>query len=234
MASKEPFLPIPTEEVVDIERSTVSSIPTAATYNPNFSVPIATSSTFVEHLNVDVTGNRVNDDEFPNTAGQHMMCFNCCCDFRRAVLIVNGISIGLKLLEMMGIAIMASYLKKNVDEIEYDLDDDNAVKTLDSLVKGGLLGFFEVILEVLETINIGLYICGIYGALKFKEWGIITAACAYAFQLVLGIISFDIGNIIVTSCFLYPHFFMLKLMRAGIMTEYNYHKFASCCGDRKL
>ena len=230
MASKEAFLPVPTEE--DIERS-AASIPTVPSYGPSGVVSSMTgSSTFVEHLNVEA--NAVRDDDFPSTVGQHMMCCNCCCDFRRAVLIVNGISIGIKLLAMMGFAIVASYVEKNIDDIEADMDDDEAVKTLDSFVKGGFLGMFEGIVEFLELISIGLYACGIYGALKFKEWGIITAAGAYAFQLLIGIIMVDFGNIIVTSLILYPHWYMLKLMRAGIMTEYNYHKFASCCGDRRM
>lgn len=227
MASREAFLPVPTEE--DVERNAVPQykIPT---YSPTGAASASTGNV-VEHMNVEAS---VVDDAFPNTVSQHMLCCNCCCDFRRAVLIVNGIGILLKLLEMLGIALIATYVSKNVDSIENDMDDDDAVKTLDSIVKGGLLGMFELIIEVLETITIGLYACGIYGALKFKEWGIITAACAYSFQLFIGIISMDFGNIIVTALFLYPHYFMLKLMRAGIMTEFNYHKFASCCGDRAL
>jgi len=52
--------------------------------------------------------------------------------------------------------------------------------------------------------------------------------------LFVGIVTFDIGNIIVSALFLYPHYFMHKLMKAGIMTDYNYHKIASCCGDRQM
>jgi len=226
MASTEAFLPLPTED--DPERNAAPQVPK---YSPTQSGASTITGTSVEHLNVDMTG---GDDSFPNAAGEHLQCCNCCCDFRRAVLIVNGISIVLKLLEMMGIALIATYVKKNIDDIERDMDDDENVKSLDSIVKGGLMGFFELIVEVIEFIAIVLYICGIYGALKFKEWGIITAGSVHAFQLMLGVLSMDIGNIGLMCLFLYPHYFFLKLMRAGIMTEYSYHKYANCCGERNM
>lgn len=209
MASREAFLPVSTEE--DVEKHAAPQVPN---YNPNPSQSgVSTiTGTFVEHLNVDVTG---RDDAFPNTSGQHMMCCNCCCDFRRAVLIANGIAILIKLLAMMGVALVAGYVKKNLDDIERDLDDDETRKAVDGFVKGGMMGLFELIVEIIEFVSIGLYACGIYGALKFKEWGIITAGCAYGFQLLIGIISLDFGNIIVTSLFLYPHYFFFEADARG-------------------
>jgi len=222
MASKEAFLPVSTED----PDQTGGSVPIVPSYSP--SGP-GSGSTFAGSLSVD-DGN----DEFPNSANHHVLCFNYCCDFRRAVLVVNGISIVIKLLLMLGVAVGVSYLTKNLDVIEADIVDDDARQQVDLVVNSGGIVVFEAFIETFEMISIGLHACGIYGALHFKRWGIITAGSTYAISLFVGIVTFDIGNIIVSSLFLYPHYFMHKLMKAGIMTDYNYHKIASCCGDRQM
>lgn len=222
MASKEPFLPLPTEDL----ETAMPSVPTVANYSPTPTGP----TSFGEPMSVDVNGEYLA----PNSSNYQTLCFGCCCDFRRAVLIVNGISIGMKLLIMFGVAIGISYIGSNLDDIEKDIDDDEVRKQVDSMFKSGSVVGFEIIFELIESISIGLHVCGIYGALKFKKWGVIVAGVAYSLQLLSGLISADFGNIIVSSLFLYPHVQMYNLIKVGIMTDYNYHKVASCCGDKHM
>jgi hypothetical protein len=224
MASKEPFLPLPTEE--DLENA-LGSVPTVATYSHTGP---GSSAAFGEPMSVDVNG----DELFPNISNYHTLCFNCCCDFRRAVLIVNAITIGVKLLVMMGVAIGISYIGKNLEDVENDIADDDVRKQVDSLFKSGTVAGFEIFFEIIESVSIGLHACGIYGALKFKRWGIVVSGTAYALNLFGSVISADFGGIIVSSLFLYPHIQMYNLMKVGIMTDYNYHKVASCCGDKHM
>lgn len=226
MASKEPFLPVPTEEDPENGMAAIHAVPTMATYSPTG----PGSASFAEPMSVEAS----TAEGFPNASNYHTICCNCCCDFRRAVLIVNGITIGLKLLIMMGFAILVSYVGKNLDDIEEDMNDDEFRKSFDSFFKSGSVAGLEAFVEVLETISVGLHACGIYGALNFKQWGIITAGTMYALSLLLGLFSMDIGNIVVSGLCLYPHICMYNLMKAGIMTPYNYHKVATCCGDRHL
>lgn len=231
MASKEAFLPVPTEEPVAV------SVPTVPMYNTESrgaSTNVSTNgNTFASSLSVE-NGGSGDGEFFPNSANHHVLCFNYCCDFRRAVIIVNAISIILKLLVMMGVAIFASYIGKNLDVIEDSMDDDENRDQLDEIAKSGGIAMIEATVEVIETISIALHLCGIYGALQFKRWGVITAGVTYALQFAVGVVSMDFGNMIVSALFLYPHVFMFKLMRDGVMTEYNYHNIASCCGDRRM
>jgi len=252
MASKEPFLPVPTEE--DPENMMGSmSVPTAATYNnpvvhptgshTSNTIPTATPydpSYRTNHtgsmagsmsMSFDATGENGYPDD---TSNYHTLCFNCCCDFRRAVLIVNGISIGIKLMAMIGVVFFVHYLNDNLEDIENDLDDDNTRKQVDAMFKSGQVAGLEWFFEILETISVAIHACGIYGALKFKQWGIIVAGSIFGLQFVLSFFSFDLGSIIISALMLYPHVCMYNLMKAGIMTPQNYHKVASCCGDRHM
>lgn len=248
MASKEPFLPIPTEE--DLENPMGSmSVPTAATYNnPPGSIPAATPYN-ASYRNANANANHgsmagsmstfeTSGEHFSSVDGiagnHHVLCFSSCCDFRRAVLIVNGISIGIKLMAMVGVVVFVNYLSNNLDDIENDMTDDTVRKQVDSMFKSGQVAGLEWFFEILESIAIALHACGIYGALKFKQWGIVVAGSLFALQLLLGVFSMDVGNIIVSSLMLYPHVCMYKLMGDGVMTPQNYHKIASCCGDTNM
>lgn len=219
MASKEAFIPLATGE--DPE----TGVPT---FNPNG----PGSSSYAGSLSMGQAGD--DGDTFPNSTSHHLLFCNCCCDHRRAVLAMNVITIVFKILGMIFVAVGASFVGKNLDEIEADLEDDEVRKELDGFVKEGGLAIVEILVEVFAVVSIGLHCCGIYGALNFKQWGIITAGSTYAISLLLGVITLDFGNIILSGLFLYPHIFMVKLMKEGVMTDYNYHKIASCCGNREM
>lgn len=221
MVSKEAFIPLATGE--DPE----TGVPT---YNPNGPGSSSYGVVAAESMSIGQAG---DDGAFPNNSSHHLLFCNCCCDHRRAVLVVNGITIGFNIIGMIFVAIMASYVGKNLDDIEADLEDDER-KEVDAFVKEGGVAMLEFLIEAFGIVSIGLHCCGIYGALNFKQWGIITAGVTYAVALLLGVISLDFSTIIMSGLFLYPHIFMYKLMKEGIMTDYNYHKIASCCGSRQM
>ena len=244
MASKEPFLPVATEEDAQMPHIPVptaanysmnpssvgnfsgsSSIPTAATYNPSY------RSDNPQPMSFESSGENFSPDIM--TGNQHTVCFNVCCDFRRAVLIVNGITIGLKIMAMIGLAVVLHYVNDNIDDIENDIDDDATRKQLDEYFKSGKVAGFEWFFEILETVSIGLHLCGIYGALVYKQWGVIVAGSLYALQVVVALFHLDIVSLVIGGMMLYPHVYMVKLMKEGIMTPHNYHRIATCCGDKQ-
>ena len=53
-------------------------------------------------------------------------------------------------------------------------------------------------------------------------------------SLLFGVLALDFGAVVMGGLFLYPHIIMYKEMKEGIMTEYNYHKIAHCCGNRNM
>jgi len=82
---------------------------------------------------------------------------------------------------------------------------------------------------ILPVIGLAVGAIGIYGALEFEQWGIITAMVFYTLKALL--IQSCI-SMFMAAMYLYPHVCMIHLMRAGIMTEDNYP--TNCCADAKI
>ena len=230
----EKFLPLATGE--DPE----TGIPT---YYPNAHGPGSSNSTTAASYNNSVvssstTGLNISGSEEPNSSSSsssssHLFC-NCCCDCRRACLVLNAISIVLKIVMICIIGIGGKYISNNIQQIETDIDDDAYRKQVDQFVEEGGIQIVETVVDFFSMISIGLHICGLYGALHFKQWGIIVAGSTYTVSLLFGVLALDFGAVVMGGVFLYPHIIMYKEMKEGIMTEYNYHKIAHCCGNRNM
>lgn len=166
----------------------------------------------------------------------HTSCFGFCCDFRRAVIIVNGISLGINLLGMILVAvgfkaIAGGAMNDAMDEI----DDDQVKQAMEQMNGGGgaLIGFVEVII----FIGVIFAALGIFGALKYNKCALITASVYYSLSVVGSLFSINsdnlglgLVNIIFPCLWLYPHVCFLILMDKGVMTPENYPKIEkSCC-----
>ncbi len=148
------------------------------------------------------------DEITADASNTHMNCFGCCCDFRKAVITVNGIMLGFQIVSIYIIAIAA---------MEYE----------DFLLFAGV--FVGVVGVIFSSL-------GIFGALKFSRCAIIAtsvyysiAVLGYLFILISGAAAEIIVNIIICALLLYPHVCFLILMDKGIMTEENYHRIKMCC-----
>ena len=119
---------------------------------------------------------------------------------------------------------------KKLEEIEKEQKyyDDDAV--IYQQIDATKLKFAELLVDAFSFISIAMYVCGMYGALKFKKWGIAVGGSAYAIGFAFSLIRFDFVGLISTAALGYPHYFLIKEINAGIMTDYNYHNVAYCCG----
>ena len=171
-------------------------------------------------------------NELRSSAGseRHLYFLNCCCDFRRAVLVLNGISILLRVFLMIFFVALANYTTNHLDEVEAAIDDDQLQETVDMVVTSGMMPLVEAIMGVLWGIGIVFGGIAIYGALQFKRWAIVTALWFYGFALVVVILGLDFVDGIFYGLAVYAHWHMAKLMKAEIMTNENYHNIAACCG----
>mmetsp|Transcript_35478 Transcript_35478/g.55240 ORF Transcript_35478/g.55240 Transcript_35478/m.55240 type:complete len:216 (-) Transcript_35478:206-853(-) len=167
---------------------------------------------------------------FPPSPGRenHLFC-NCCCDVRRATLVVNGITIVWNLLVMLLMFIGFEFLVKNADQIAADMDDDEAANDLKAMASNGSLGWLEAAIDIFFMFSIVLHGFGVYGALKYEVWAIVVAAVAYGIGLAFAVLGLDFMNIFMKGMFLYPHLVLIKEIREGIMTDYNYANVKSCC-----
>lgn len=214
MASSEAFIPVATEEPQEY------AVPM---YTPDGPGDVGGSSQFGV-----ASGNAVSSPPAPGSGRVHLY-FNYCCDCRRAVLAVNAISITWNLIMLIVFNVYLNYMGSHPDQIESNMSEEEAQK-FDQFAKGGQLQFVEALIDAFTFVAIFMHACGIFGALKFKKWGIAVAGSAYAVSFTLNLLSFNVPNMILAGALGYPHYFLIKEINEGIMTDYNYHNVASCCG----
>lgn len=177
-------------------------------------------------------------------------CF-CCCDFRRAVIIVDSIQLAGLALNLLAIPVLAAGL------VQQGFNEGFATAGVTLMVLGG----------------IGLLASGIYGAAKYQQWGVIAGGvynflktmqefwslfavlmfpdqykevynAAYANADIDGsdVSAADFENTMVGSMvggafiaivlqcfFLHAHVKLYRLMKQGVMTPQNYRNVSSCC-----
>lgn len=148
-------------------------------------------------------------------------CCSCCCDVRRATIIVNIIAAVLN-----AMSILAVLSAKGVVANAQDADDDEiqqAVADFEAIPVGP---WFYVV----QVLRVGLALAGIFGALKYKVPLIGAAAAMYIGDIILSLVNFEIAGVVLAGFFLYPHFFLIQEIRQGIMSQENYvNEQHSCC-----
>lgn len=71
---------------------------------------------------------------------------------------------------------------------------------------------------------------GIAGGYYYNIYMTGIAAAAYCFDVLLSLIQFNLGGVLYGAFFAYPHFFLIKEIRAGTMSKENYaNEEMSCC-----
>lgn len=146
------------------------------------------------------------------------LCCGCCCDTRRATIIVNIINIVLSIFTLCGLGMLTS------DKFAGQFDDD-AVKTELAMLSSA--AWVAYLVAALSIVCGGL---GIYGAKEYKGWMVLVAGIWFVVNSVLSLLGGGVGGCIMSGFFAYPHFVFYQEMRKGIMTESNYpNEMHSCC-----
>jgi hypothetical protein len=155
------------------------------------------------------------------TTKQGHKCCGGCCDVRRAVIIINLVTIAMTILALMG-----SLSLRQMDSGEVYPDDDVNQANIAELTNAplGVMIAHVVIKIILSTL-------GVLGAMKFNMYMVGLAAASYFFDMVLGFIGLSVIVVVTQALFLYPHFFLIKEIREGIMSKENYpvEKQSCCC-----
>ena len=147
------------------------------------------------------------------------VCCGCCCDTRRAVIIVDFITISFAFLSMLMISAFTS------DSFIENLDDDEAQDALSSLDSGAvgltiLIGF----------VAIACCSFGIYGAISFKVAYIGVGMLWHSLEALRSIFFLDLPGLALSVGFIYPHFFLIKDINNGNMTKGSYPiREEKCC-----
>jgi hypothetical protein len=129
----------------------------------------------------------------------HMFC-GCCCDVRRACIIINIISLCSTVFSIIFFLILG---------------------TGDSNLGVGFL--------VLMLFGLGFILAGLYGAIKFQWMMVCAALVYYVFSFILNLILLNWVRFIMDGIFVYPHIFLVMELRNDIMTKENLPVEDKCC-----
>jgi len=125
---------------------------------------------------------RFDDEIFRDNATNHHTYFlGLCCDFRKAVLWVNGISMAAIAVSLFALVVAMNQLAQNPN-FEYD----DFVKNVNMDMRRSLIP-----VAIGETIAIAMSAIGFYGALKFKIWAVFAAALMHGISFVFAAIQFS-------------------------------------------
>jgi hypothetical protein len=145
-------------------------------------------------------------------------CCGCCCDTRRAVIVVNIVTICLAALSILMIKTFTS------EKFLASLDDD-ANREAWASIEGEAVGF-NIVLGLLAM---ACSISAIYGAIKFNRIFVLIGAIWFGLDAIHSIIFKDIGGFLMSAFFCYPHVVFYREISDGIMTPGNYPKEEKCC-----
>jgi hypothetical protein len=143
--------------------------------------------------------------------GHRFMIF--CCDMRRAVIILDAITISFVLLHLI------LFLGFGI-QLEADTGGTSTFQ-VQSVQKAILVGLAGVAMPGL----------GIYGALTYKYYFLALAALYFGYQFFLDLFTLNLLSIMWSAVYVYAHAVLTNEMSTGIMTEENYpsEKYSCCC-----
>ena len=134
------------------------------------------------------------------------------------MVVVNIVSLCFQVLGFFALIVGIGFVNSLSGQ---DIDDDE-VEDLTKIP----FGLYMIILIV----EIALSICGIMGAINYNKLMVYCAMAGYVIGIIANLFSFSIAGLIMSGCFLYPHFFFVKEMNEQIMTPENYpNEVYSCC-----
>jgi hypothetical protein len=85
---------------------------------------------------------------------------------------------------------------------------------------------------IVTTLVIGI-VCNtvtLYGSIKFKKTFVMVGLVWFCLEAILSLVLFlDFIGAAIALSFAYPHFFLFREMRNGIMTPQSYPNEKSCC-----
>jgi hypothetical protein len=145
--------------------------------------------------------------------------FGCMCDMRRAVIIVNIISLFFVTIGVFTFSVLSS--SKFQDEFD---DNDDSQKGFDELDRwrGALIAII-----VLSFI---IHISGIVGGVRSSRRMVLVPGVWLSLGCLVNLLTLNIGAAVVCCLFAYPHFIFFREIQMGIMSTENYaNERQSCC-----
>lgn len=188
--------------------------------------PSATSGTVI-------LGNPVPAIPMREQTKRGTKCCGCCCDFRRAVIILDIVLMALALMRLISLAFSGILVVVQTEGI----DDDEVLDLIDaSILINGIIngvGLFSLTFPLygamkfnVPLISVGIawflaaFVAGvIVDAMFLKEVGVAFPFLAWIVQGAMAL------------CFTYPHVGLIVEIKTGIMSQETYprEEYSCCC-----
>jgi hypothetical protein len=98
-------------------------------------------------------------------------------------------------------------------------DDDEAQEAMTAFNEANLSMGFAIALAASRIVANSL---GIYGAVTYNIWMIGASLSVYCVDFVIGVFAVNVISLVMVALFAYPHFFFIKEVSSGIMSEETY------------
>jgi len=120
-------------------------------------------------------------------------------------------------------------IDKLVEEEGIVLTDDEALQSLSQTQ--AFLDRIEGFVYVVVSLKIICSCIGIYGAFYYKTTAVLISFGCYAVSFFIDMVGLNIGGMLLEGLFGYPHYYLFKEIKAGIMSKENYinEKHSCCC-----
>lgn len=168
------------------------------------------------------------------------ICCGCCCDFRRAVIIVDSVIIGLSAYTMVGLLAYDDYETSDGYTDEPTLDDSEPASS-DGQLPNAIIGGLEMVLTVVP----------LYGAFMYRVpmlwFGVFVQVASFVARFSVSYFvverAEDLADefyfaytveAIITALFIYPHVGYIMEINQGIMLPETYprEEYCCCCGTK--
>jgi hypothetical protein len=202
----------------------------------------ATTSTFTpttEHTPPAAVTTASVDTPMHSQTKQGSKCCGCCCDYRRAVIILNFV------LGILGIIslIVISDGSPAIGQQEFDLDDDSLVNIVEDTYRQQAIlvgvGVFASIVAIVGAYSYNIYMVGfniIYMTVSFIATTVLTNK---AFNIleedyngddgIPGPIWYYVIQGVLLCVYIHPHVGFMSEVKAAILSAETYPREEYCC-----
>ena len=189
----------------DIEKQNTTDQDDAVVAVTGLTANSTSTSTPTPTITAVPTVNRNATDNEGKLGGK---CCGCCCDYRRAVIIVNAVGIALGLLGLV---------------LSFGLSGS---------------GFIFVILDIIFSIVaiVGAIQYNVIMVGLTVAWLVIQFVHTVVVVIIVGGTVLDIVlSVVITALFIYPHVGFIREVKSGVMSRETYprEEFSCCCATER-
>mmetsp|Transcript_1133 Transcript_1133/g.2507 ORF Transcript_1133/g.2507 Transcript_1133/m.2507 type:complete len:233 (-) Transcript_1133:328-1026(-) len=210
-------------EVVDNSASATPTLTEASIYGNESAMAKTATVVTVERSPLELA-TAVDTEESDKRKAD--LCCGSCCDYLRACVIVNIVTIVYNGLGIFLYIIGVSFLNSAVNSDDIVFDDDEVEAMVDQVNDMFVIAF------VLAGLSLLFAIIGIVGAAKYNKAVVLATGVYYIIDVFLvAILQQDFTGAVMMLFFAYPHIGLFLAIKRGHITKETYERERYCCCD---